>query len=183
MISVVANRYAKALFEVALERKVTDQVENELKMIKDSLDTSEGFMDWLSIPTVREDQKKDWIQKLFPDISELTRNLLFLLIDRHRIDQIPGIIAAFQKLNYQEKGIVEATVTSAFPLTEEDEKQLIRTFEHLTQKEIQIVKKVDSDLLGGVIVQIGDRVYDGSLRTKLTKFQDRLKRSKVQGTG
>lgn len=183
MISVVANRYAKALFEAALERKVTDQIENELKLIKDSLDTSEELMNWLSFPIVRGDQKKELIGKLFPDINELIRNLFFLLIDRHRTNQISGIVEAFQKLNNQHKGIVEATVMSAFPLTEEDEKQLIQTFEHLTKKKIYLVKKVDSDLLGGVIVQIGDRVYDGSLRTKLTKFQDRLKRSKVKGTG
>jgi F-type H+-transporting ATPase subunit delta len=70
-------------------------------------------------------------------------------------------------------------VTTAFPLTEEDRKALVKAFESIVGKKIRVTEKVDSDILGGVLVQVGDRLYDGSLRTKLIRFQERLKGNRV----
>lgn len=181
--SVVAQRYAKAIFEIALKRKKIDEIGEELQHIKKSFAASSELRNWLSYPFIEVDDKKVLLGNIFNDVSEPVQNLLFLLVDRYRTDQIERIAEAYQQLQDDHKGMVQATVTTAFPLTAEEEKQLISTFEHLTQKKLRIEKQVDSDLLGGVIVKIGDRLYDGSLRTKLQRFRKSLANAKVDGLG
>ncbi len=178
--SVVARRYAQAIFEIAVERENTDKIEEELQVVKKSFASSSELRNWLSYPFIDQVDKKSLLAQVFADLSEPVQNLLFLLVDRHRVDQIGQIVEAYQALNDEHKGVVEATVITAFPLRAEDEKQLIETFEDLTNKKLRIQKQIDSDLLGGVVVKIGDRIYDGSLRTKLRQFQKRLQNAKVQ---
>lgn len=178
--SVVAQRYAKAIFEIALELGNTDKIEKELQFVKESFASSSELRNWLTYPFIDLVDKKSLLANVFADLSESVQNLLFLLVDRHRIDQIDEIAEAYQNLNDEHKGMVEAIVTTAFPMSAEDEKQLSETFEHLTQKKLRIRKQIDSDLLGGVVVKIGDRLYDGSLRTKLQQFQKRLENAKVE---
>ena len=180
MQSVVAKRYAKAIYEIALENGKSDQFLEELQLVSESFASSPELQDWLSSPSVDGKEKKSLLAKTFRDLSEPVQNLLFLLVDRHRTDQIHGIVEVYRSFNNERKGIEEAIVTTAFSLSPEDEKQLIQTFEHLTQKRLHIKKQIDSDLLGGVVVKIGDRIYDGSLRTKLQQFQKQLKRAKVE---
>ena len=84
-----------------------------------------------------------------------------------------------QQTGRRRPGIQEAVVTSAVPLSEQEKEQLAAVFEERLGKKLRIVNVVDSDLLGGLIVQIGDRLYDGSLKTKLTRFRRQLTRSRV----
>jgi F-type H+-transporting ATPase subunit delta len=109
----------------------------------------------------------------------MTLNFLFLLADRGREVYLEEIFAEYKRLSNEEKGIAEAVVTSATPLDEEDKQQLIEIFQQLIGKKLLVKNVVDSDILGGVIVQIGDRLYDGSLRTKLIRFQERLKGTRI----
>lgn len=177
--SVVAGRYARAMFAIGLERQIADQIEQELVVVKEALTSSDELSSWLNSFSVDVVDKKALLATVFAELSEFVQNLLFLLADRHRLNEATGIALSYQKLNNEHKGIAEAVIKSAFPLSEEDEKQLVETFEHITKKNIHVKKEVDSDLLGGVIVKIGDRVYDGSLQSKLNRFQESLKRSKV----
>lgn len=180
MQSVVAKRYAKAIFEIAVEKGRTDQILKELQVVDESFASSAELRNWLSNPSVAAEEKKSSLAKIFQDLSEPVQNLLFLLVDRNRTDQIHEIVEVYQAFNNEHKGIIEAVVTTAFPLHAEDEKQLIQAFTHLTRKRLHIKKQIDSDLLGGVVVRIGDRIYDGSLRTKLQQFQKQLKSAKVE---
>lgn len=178
--AVVAQRYAKAIFEIALESGINDQIEEELRFVEETFASSTELKEWLTYPFVDQADKKSVLANIFTKLSEPVKNLLFLLVDRHRSNLIDDIVKAYQNLNDEHKGLVEAIVTTAFPLSAEDEKQLIETFGQLTQKKLRLIKKIDSDLLGGVIVKIGDRLYDGSLRTKLQQFQKRLENAKVE---
>jgi F-type H+-transporting ATPase subunit delta len=101
------------------------------------------------------------------------------LADRRREIILQDVFAEYKRLVNEQKGIVEAIVTTAFPLTATDRKKLIAAFEPIVGKKLDITEKVDSDILGGVIVQVGDRLYDGSLRTKLARFKERLSGNRV----
>jgi len=180
MQSVVAKRYAKAIFEIALEKGKTEQILEELQLVDESFASSSELRNWLINPAVGAEEKKAALARIFQDQSEPVQNLLFLLVDQDRTNLIHEIVNLYRAFHYEQKGMVEAVVTTAFPLSEEEEKQLIETFEQLTQKQLHIKKQVDSDLLGGVVVKIGDRIYDGSLRTKLQQFQKQLKSAKVE---
>src|SRR5690606_37361063 len=129
MQSVVAKRYAKAIFEIALEKEKTDQILEELQLVNESFASSAQLRDWLSYPDVDIEEKKSFLANIFQDLSEPVKNLLFLLVDRHRVDQIHEIVNVYRSFYHESKGIVEAVVTTAFPLNPEDEKQLIETFE------------------------------------------------------
>lgn len=179
MSEVVARRYAKALFEVASEQKCVDLIEKDLKQINDTFVVSPELTRLFSHPAFGAEQKKELAAKVFKGLNKYTSNLVCLLIDRHREAVLHDIFEEFKSLANEAKGVAEAIVTTAFHLEASDKEQLLATFEPIVGKKMEIVEKVDSDILGGVIVQIGDRLYDGSLRTKLNRFQERLKRTQV----
>jgi len=177
--STVAKRYAKALFEVASEQNCLDQVEKDLQQVVDTFAAAPELKTWIQHPRTEIGKKKEVFAKVFAGVNDYTKNLLFVLADRKRENILEDIAHEYKRLANEARGIVEAVVTSAFPLTEEDRKQLIAAFEPIIGKKISIHEKVDSDILGGVIVQVGDRLYDGSLKTKLTRFKERLSGSRV----
>jgi F-type H+-transporting ATPase subunit delta len=176
---IVAKRYAKAMYQVASERNLLDQVEKELALITETFSASPELVEWLNHPNTDSAKKKELFSSIFKDLNEMTLNFLFLLADRGREVYLEEIFAEYKRLSNEEKGIAEAVVTSATPLDEEDKQQLIEIFQQLIGKKLLVKNVVDSDILGGVIVQIGDRLYDGSLRTKLIRFQERLKGTRI----
>jgi F-type H+-transporting ATPase subunit delta len=177
--SAVAKRYAKALFEVALEKNLLDQVEQDLHAVVQAFEATPELLKWLSHPETDVEKKKEVFASLFKEAHETVRNLLFLLGDRRREGIIADIYADFKSLADEARGVAEATVTTAFPLSDKEKEQLVQVFQPMIGKKIRITEKVDSDILGGVIVQVGDKLYDGSLRTKLIRFQERLKGTRV----
>lgn len=172
--TAVAKRYSIALFEVAKEKKCLDQIEKDLKEVIQVWQSLPEFRNWVTDPTTEADKKKEIFSKAFPDVNQYTKNFLFLLADRKRVNELEAIVEEFHRLVNEEKGFVDAVVTTAFPLTEESRQKLIETFEPVIGKKLHIHEKVDSDILGGVIVQVGDRLFDGSLKTKLVRFQEQL---------
>jgi F-type H+-transporting ATPase subunit delta len=173
-ISIVAKRYGKALFEVAQGKNLLTDVENDLQLIAESIENSSFIVDWLSHPAVQLEQKKAVFQDSFPNIQPVTKNFLFLLIDERREGELASIATEYHFLAFEAAGLAEAVVTTAFPMTSNEKEELVNTFEPIVDKKLVLEEQVDPDILGGVIVQVGDRLYDGSLRTKLLRFQERL---------
>jgi F-type H+-transporting ATPase subunit delta len=177
--SVVAKRYAKALFEVASEHGALDQVQKDLDRVVETFSAAPELVDWLNHPATDAEKKKEMFSRIFEGLHRYTLNLLYILADRRREAIVPEIVAEYKRLADEHRGVAEAVVTTAFPLSEEDRKALVKAFELIVGKKIRVTEKVDSDILGGVLVQVGDRLYDGSLRTKLIRFQERLKGNRV----
>ncbi|WP_124728491.1 F0F1 ATP synthase subunit delta [Staphylospora marina] len=173
--SVVSKRYAKALFEVASEHGALEQVKHDLERVAATFSASADLVEWLAHPATQAEHKKEVFARIFEGLNPYTLNLLFLLADRRRESEIPGIAAEFNRLVDEKNGVTEALVTTAFPLKDEERNMLVQMFETIVGKKIRLTEKVDSDILGGVVVQVGDRLYDGSLRTKLVRFQEQLK--------
>ncbi|RAL23317.1 F0F1 ATP synthase subunit delta [Thermoflavimicrobium daqui] len=179
MSVAVAKRYAKALFEIASERNILDQLEQELTLIVETFSSLPTLHEWLSHPLTEVAKKKELFSSVFSHLSETARNFLFLLTDRHREGLIGEIMQEYKQLVHEARGIADATVTSATPLTDKEKEELIQIFHKLIGKQLLIENVVDSDILGGVIVQVGDRLYDGSLKTKLVRFKERLQENRV----
>lgn len=172
-VSIVAKRYGKALFEVAQGHHLLREVENDLKLVSETLANS-SISKWLAHPTVRPEQKKAVFEENFPAIQTITRNFLFLLVDEGRENEIAGIFSEYRRLAFEASGLAEALVTTAYPMTSSEKAELVSTFGRIIGKKLVLKEQVDSDILGGVIVQVGDRLFDGSLKTKLLRFQERL---------
>src|SRR5436853_3382289 len=105
---------------------------------------------------------------------KIIRNFLFVLADHRRTQLIPEVIAAFHQVIRQRQGVAEAEVSSAVELSAAQKKELAATLARLTGKKMETKYALDAALLGGVVVRIGDTIYDGSLRSRLNEMRTRL---------
>ncbi len=171
MSSPVAKRYARALIEVAKERGLIDTVEADLKLVVESIQQSEELKKFLTHPKVEKEAKKELFSQLFEGkVTAETLNFLFVLIDNERETDLAFISAAFVSLANEERGIADAVITTAKPLSEEEQTELTQQFGASIGKKLRVQTAVDPSILGGVVVKIGDRLYDGSIKAKLEKF-------------
>jgi F-type H+-transporting ATPase subunit delta len=175
MSGAVAKRYARALFEVANERGKIDQIEAELKAVVEAVKQNAELSKILLHPHIAADAKKSLVNELFQaHVGEETQNLLGLLIENGRESSLADILHAYVQLANEARGIADAVVTSAKPLTEEEQAHLAEKFGSMLNKKLRIQTVVDPSILGGIIVKIGDRLYDGSVKTKLERFAHQI---------
>jgi len=175
--AAVANRYAYALFQLAKEKQLLERLEEELRVVREVVSGNAEFNTVLKSPKVSKQEKEKLIRKAFSTANPYVLNTLLILIDRHREDEIALVADQFIALANDEKGIAEATVVSTRLLTEEESKALSSTFAaKVGKKSLRIENKVDSNLLGGIRVRIGNRIFDGSLKGKLERLERQLLR-------
>lgn len=178
-MGAVAKRYAVALFETAKEKNLLDQIEAELQAVARSLDEHPQFLELLYSPRIDQQVKKDTFNQIFANsLSETMLNFMNLLIDRHREGELNAILGHYTRQANQERGMEDALVTSVQPLTEAESESIKQHFGELTGKQIRLNNKINPAILGGMIVQIGDRLFDGSVVGKLERFKRRVKLSK-----
>lgn len=171
----VAKRYARALFDVANERGLVDQIETELKDILGVVSTNQELNLFLMHPHIAGQAKKDFIDEAFSThVSEETSNFVKVLVDNGREADLAGIVATYVQLANNARGIADAVVTTAKPLSEAELAELGVQFGKTVNKTLRLQSVVDPAILGGVVVQIGDRLYDGSLKSKLEHFAHQL---------
>jgi len=179
--SVVAKRYAFAFFEVASENNQVDAVEKELQLFKQTIEDNPAFLQFLQHPQISKEAKKQEFAVIFKDqISETTLNFLSLLIDKNREEIFTKVPKFFTEKANQARGLVDAVVTSVKPLSDEQKKDLTASFKQLLNKEIRIHNELNDSIMGGVVVQIGDRLYDGSVAGRLNRLQQSLKQAQVR---
>jgi F-type H+-transporting ATPase subunit delta len=172
---MIARRYALALFQIAKERQLLGVVEEELRVVKEVIQYNSDLKAVLKSTKLSKEKKKEILKAAFASVSEYVLNTLLLLIDRHRDDQIVNVVNEFIELANDEMGIAEAEVHSFRPLTDEEREAISVTFAaKVGKKSLKMENFVDSNLLGGVKLRIGNRIYDGSLRGKLDRLERKL---------
>ncbi|MBI2856433.1 MAG: ATP synthase F1 subunit delta [Chloroflexi bacterium] len=168
-----AKRFAQAIFQLALERDEIEQWRSDLKAIDEALQERE-FAFFLSMPKVRLAQKMGVIQEAFPSVNPLARNLLGLLTSRGRVDMVPFIQEEYGVLLDRHRGMERAQVVSAVALEEVQRERLVQHLQELVGKEIVLSAAVDPAIIGGLVARVGDRVIDGSTRTRLQLLRKSL---------
>jgi F-type H+-transporting ATPase subunit delta len=172
---VVAKRYALALFQIAKEKQLLDQLEEEVRVIQQVFTENKQFVSVLKHPKLAVQKKKALLQETFASLSTPLFNTLMILLDRHRIEIVPELANEFIALANEERGVAEATVYSVRPLTEEEKQALSSVFAQKVGKAtLRIHNVIDSSLIGGVKLRIGHRIYDGSVSGKLERLQRQL---------
>ncbi|MDQ0187311.1 F0F1 ATP synthase subunit delta [Cytobacillus kochii] len=173
--SIVAKRYALALFQLANEHQLLDQMEDELRAVKDVVNHDSEFKAVLKTPKLSIQKKKEIVKEAFASVNTYVINTLLIMVERHREDEITGMVEHFLDLSDEQKGIAEAKVYSVRPLTDEEKNALSATFAAKVGKQsLRIENIVDSNLLGGVKLRIGNKIFDGSLRGKLDRLERQL---------
>ncbi|AIQ14852.1 F0F1 ATP synthase subunit delta [Paenibacillus durus] len=170
--TVVAKRYAKALFEVAVEEKKTLEVEQELKALVSALDSNTDLQRFISTPKISgEDKLAVLKQTLEGKLSNVVINTLELLVERGRMSILSELLDSYVKIEGESLGLADATVYSMYELNEQEKKAVAEEFGTLTGRKIRVANVVDKSLLGGLKVIIGDTLYDGSLAGKLERLE------------
>ncbi|WP_281883178.1 F0F1 ATP synthase subunit delta [Paenibacillus sp. YYML68] len=178
--TVVAKRYAKALFEIAKEQNVVGPVSEELNGVLAVLQSEQGFSKLLSSPGLSTESKKELIQNVFgQQISEPVLNTLKLLVDKRREELFEALVSYYAAIANEATGQAKAIVYTPHALSEAEEQGIVSTFGQLTGKQIRVESVIDKSLLGGVQIRIGDRLYDGSLSGKLKRLERALNESQA----
>lgn len=171
----VAKRYALALFQIAKENGQIDQLDEEIRVVKALVTSSPELNQFLQSPSITLEKKKETVKVAFASASQHVQNLLMLLIDRHREDIIPNICDHFIASVNEEKGIADARVYSVRPLSGDEKNAISSTFAaRVGKRSLNIENIIDSNLLGGIKVRIGNQIFDGSLQGKLDRLQRQL---------
>jgi F-type H+-transporting ATPase subunit delta len=175
-VSLVANRYAKALFEIGVEQNDLERIVDEMATVADAWESSADLRNVIENPLVQHATKKAVVNDVVEAISatDTVRQTLQLLVDRRRMKTLPYVARMLRELADARKGVVRAEVTTAVALSEVYYARLQAQLERMTSKRVVIDRRVDPALLGGVITRIGDRIIDGSLRTRLQSLRDAM---------
>ena len=173
----LAGRYASALFDLASEAGTVSSVESDLEKLHAALGESDDLNNLITNPQVSRDQANGAVAAVGEQlgVSELTQNFLGVLAGNRRLGDLPGMIRAFGTIAAAQRGEVTANVTSAHALSDS---QLSTLKDRLTAREGRTVKlsaDVDPDLLGGLVVTIGSKRIDGSIRTRLNSLAQAMK--------
>lgn len=176
--NAIARRYAKALVQLGSEKDLIERFSQELVEIDGLLASKAELRALFADPAFTAGQKKQIMRELIGRLncSELVANFLLLLIDKNRISFLSQIVEIYGKLADEQSGVVRPVITTAFPLDEAQVSAIMSVLEQKTGKKVVPQIKVDQSLIGGVLTQIGDIVYDSSIKTQLVRINDILQK-------
>jgi len=172
-----AARYARALFEVALEGQADiAQVDRDLTAVTAAVTGNPELGQVVANPRVPEAARRQIIGEVASRLGATppAAKLMGLLADRNRLALLPEVAAVYRELLLAHQNIVEATVTSALPLSPDAAAAVQAGLAEATGKQVEMKVSLDPSLLGGVVARVGSTVYDGSVRTQLKKMRDQL---------
>lgn len=176
----VARRYAKGLFDVAYEMNMVEEVAQDLDGIAELLEQEPSLQEVLECRRVPTHVKKEIIRNIFQErISPVVLGFLEILIDKHRERNFGAIRESYHDFLKKYKNIIVAEVKTAFPLEPQFEEKLKEVLKKSTGKNVEIQVSVHPELIGGLVVQIGDRVYDGSVTKQLKMMGARIMKSSL----
>jgi F-type H+-transporting ATPase subunit delta len=166
------GRYASALFDLASENGTVSAVETDLEKVGQAIRESAEFAALIRNPQVSREAAAKAVDAIggVIGLSDLTRNFLGVLANNRRLSALPEIIRAFAAIASAQRGEATAEVTSAHALTDDQIEQLRRKLEMREGRKVKVTTNVDPDLLGGLVVTIGSKRIDSSIRTRLNSL-------------
>jgi F-type H+-transporting ATPase subunit delta len=178
----LAIKYAQAIYELAAEQNVLEQVEMELKLVESTIETYSDLATLIYHPRVLAQAKKETLNKILgQDVSEVVLKFLMVLVDKRREMILPDIIREYVKQANEARNIIEAQVTTAIPLDSAQQTALMNKLSLVTGKVVVLKAQIDKAIIGGVIVQIGDKLIDGSIARQLQLLKNTLLNTEVTG--
>lgn len=169
-----ARRYAEAAFEVATRDDTVAAWRAQLDAAA-TIASDETIGRTLANPALPIERRLEMAEATFGKVVDKpVLNLIGLMIRRGRIHELPQLAAEFRRLDNAQRGITEATATAAAPLTKDERRVLTQRLEQMTGGEVELAVEVDPSLLGGLVVRVGDRMIDGSVRGRLERLRNQL---------
>jgi len=171
----IASRYAKALFERAVETKSLDTVESDVRHLMNVCEENRDFVLFLNSPLIKIATKKEALQRLFASYNDLTRSALMIMADKFRESLIPGMTQAFIALVNKHKNIMTAEVTAAIALNAADT-EAVKSYvaKQTGAKEVQLTQVIDADVIGGINIVFDGKIYDSTVSNQILKIKKDL---------
>jgi ATP synthase F1 delta subunit len=170
----IAEVYSRSLFEVANERGVLDRVHDELGQFADALDSSPDLRVFFFSPYFSSQEKKEGVSRLIEGADENFVRFLELLAERHRLPAIFRIRRELDAMWQRENRLLPVSVTSAVELDSELVEGIGRRIEEQTGERVELTSTVDPDVLGGLVVRVGNMVLDASVRNRLERVRKQV---------
>ena len=168
-----ARRYSQAAFSIASEKDEIDKWLSEMEGATAIFSDNDciAFFDAEQIPI---DVKLDGVKKLFSKNMGLIQNLISLMVTRKDISKFLEVSNIFISMADEYKGIVKVDITTAVPIAKENLEKITKKIENIENKKVVINKNIDKNILGGIVIRIGDKLIDGSTRNKINLLSEQL---------
>ena len=173
----IAQVYSRALFEAAEEQDKLDVVREQVGEFAGAVDENRDLAVFFFSPYFSTEEKKDGLGKVLDGADDTVRNFLELLIEKHRMPAIHRIRREYEALWEEANRLLPVEVTSAIELDEDTVKQIGDKIGERTGRKVQLESKVDPDILGGIVVRVGDRILDASIANRLESLRKQVARS------
>jgi F-type H+-transporting ATPase subunit delta len=173
----IAQVYARSLFEVAQERELLDVVHEQLGQFADALHDDRGLTVFFFSPYFSTDEKKQALDRAVVDAEPTFMNFLQALIERHRMPAIFRIRHQFESYWEEERRLLPVQVTSAVELDKDIVKSIGERIEEQTGQNVELSSSVDSAILGGIVLRVGNFVLDASIRNRLDQLRNQVARA------
>jgi ATP synthase F1 delta subunit len=176
-VEEIAQVYARSLFEVAQEQDKLDAIHEQLDEFADELAENREFQLFFFSPYFSSQEKKDGIGKVVDGADEHFQRFLELLAERHRMPVLFRIRRELDRLWAEENRLLPVTITSAVELDDKMTKDVGKRIEEQTGQRVELTTKVDPDVLGGLVMQVGNMVMDASVRARLERLRKQVARA------
>lgn len=174
-LEILGQRYTKAIMKLATSAEMLDKFNSDLLSIEAVLEKSPDLKDFLEHPVISKEDKKDIIKTIFSEDLDLhIVSLLKLLIDNNRAYAISTIISCFKESLDKKRNIITTQVTSAIEIDEDRQGKLVEKLERILEKKVKLQFEIDESIIAGLVVQVDDKIIDGSIRTKLDNMKRQL---------
>lgn len=166
-----AIRYAKAILDIAQANNNTDKVLNDMKTILKAISESNELKNFLENPIVNIKTKNDSVTEIFTSVQNETKGLFQLLLANKRFEILDNITKQYISLYNEASNVENATVTTAFPITADLETKVLTKVKEFSSKNVILTNIIDTSILGGFILRIGDKQYNASVANKLQQLK------------
>jgi F-type H+-transporting ATPase subunit delta len=175
-VEEIADVYSRALFEVAQEEDSLDEIHDQLDEFAEALedDDNRELRLFFYSPYFSSEEKKNGVEQVVSDADERFVNFLKLLAERHRMPALPRIRRQFDSLWREENRVLPVAVTSAVELDEQLVKSIGKRIEDQTGRKVDLSSNVDPDILGGLVLRVGNMVMDASVRSRLEQIRKQV---------
>ena len=170
----IAAVYAQSLFQVGKEHDILDRLHDELGEFADELDRNRDLQVFFFSPYFSSQEKKEGISKLVEGADERFVRFLELLAERHRMPALMRIRRAYEDLWKEENRLLSVEVTSAVELDEETLQGIGRQIEQQTERRVELTSNVDPDVLGGLVLRVGNMILDACVRNRLERLRKQV---------
>lgn len=169
-----AIRYSKAILDIAQAKQVAEAVNNDMKLIGQTIASNEELSAFIQNPTTKVELKEQALLEVFSSVNGVTKGLFHLLFENKRFEILEGVASEYNKLFDVMNGVEVAQVTTAIPMDAALEAKVLAKIATLSDQKIQIVNTVDPTIIGGFILRIGDKQYNASVANKLQVLKREL---------